>query len=60
MHQFGLMIIDRGTARLCAGVLVVQTLTRSAFGLGARQLLTEVADELFRRGDAKAIPAASR
>jgi hypothetical protein len=60
MHHFALMIVDRGTARLCAGVLVVQTLTRMAIGLGARQLLTEVADELFRLGDAKAIPAASR
>jgi hypothetical protein len=57
-HQFMLLMSQRGTARLCAGVAAIESSGQSVIDPSARRLLTELTEELLRLGDASGITEA--
>jgi hypothetical protein len=59
VYQFTLMVTESGTAKLCAGVVVIETVSRTPIDPSTRQLLADLTDELLRIGDASAITAMS-
>jgi tetratricopeptide (TPR) repeat protein len=57
-HQLMPLMSQRGTARLCAGVAVMESSGQSVVDASARRLVTELTEELLRLGDASGITEA--